>query len=78
MGPVLGTLLFADSRRRINDELSTTGNEEICILLMHAHVNEIPKNDHDVNVTGHVYFLFSVAKDDKGKVHKCQREPSET
>lgn len=42
-------------------------------------MNEIiPKNDHNINVIGHLYFLFSVAKNDKLKVHKCQREPSET
>lgn len=74
---MLGTSLFADSGR-ISDELLTTGNDKIRILLMNAHVNEITKNDHNINMTGHLYFLFSVAKDGKGKVHECQREPSET
>lgn len=65
MGPVLGTLSFADIRRRVSDELLITGNE-ILIFLMHAHVNEmIPKTDHNINVTGHLYFLFSVAENNK-------------
>lgn len=63
--PVLGTLSFADIQRRVSDELLITGREYIFILLMRAHMNVIPKNDHNINVIGHLYFLFSVAKNDK-------------
>lgn len=43
---------------------------------MHAYVNGVPKNDHNITVAEQLYFQFSVAKNEKLKVHKCQRFPA--